>query len=77
MKFILNYVNLTIAKKFSQSLFILTFGSLEGLREFKFLGRFWGVFGEIWGSFWGDFGEKFGEKFDFVTAVIITAVTKF
>jgi hypothetical protein len=39
VKFILNNVNLTIAKKFSQSLFILTFGSLEGLREFEILGR--------------------------------------
>ena len=39
-QFILNNVNLTIAKKFSQSLFILTFGSLEGLREFEFLGDF-------------------------------------
>ena len=40
-QFILNNVNLTIAKILTQSLFILTFGSLEGLREFEFLGRFW------------------------------------
>jgi hypothetical protein len=73
VKFILNNVNLTIAKKFSQSLFILTFGSLEGLREFEFLGRTEGNFGNIFGESVG----VFGEKFDFVTAVIITAVTKF
>lgn len=35
----------------TQSLFILTFGSLEGLREFEFLGDCWDKFGE--------FGEKF------------------
>ena len=73
MKFILNNVNLTIAKKFSQSLFILTFGVQGSLREFEFLG---GEQKETLGIFLGGLGV-FGEKFDFVTAVIITAVTKF
>ena len=40
MQFFLNNVNLTIAKILTQSLFILTFGSLDGLREFEFLGDF-------------------------------------
>ena len=55
-QFILNNVNLTIAKMLTQSLFILTFWILGSLREFEILGFFDKKFREY-------FGERFGEKF--------------
>jgi hypothetical protein len=46
----------------TESLFILTFGSLEGLRKFEFWGDFdnklWEYFWERFGRFWGVWGEK-------------------
>lgn len=45
-QFILNNVNLSIAKILTQSLFILTFGSLGGLREFEF----WEFVGSLLGE---------------------------